>query len=164
MRNTFWICGWALVSGSVLLAQDITGDWQGTLKAGTQALRIVLQIARGDGDGWKATMYSLDQGPEAIPVNSVTLQDSTVKLTIEAVRATYEGKLGADGASIAGTLMQGQPLPLEFQRATKQTAWQIDPSPHTKQFVTVDKDVKLEVLDWGGSGRPLVLLTGLGNN
>jgi non-heme chloroperoxidase len=36
------------------------------------------------------------------------------------------------------------------------------------QFVTVDriadKDVKLEVLDWGGSGRPLVLLTGLGNN
>jgi pimeloyl-ACP methyl ester carboxylesterase len=30
--------------------------------------------------------------------------------------------------------------------------------------VTVDKDVKLEVLDWGGSGRPVVLLTGLGNN
>ncbi|QNI38359.1 alpha/beta hydrolase [Edaphobacter sp. 4G125] len=28
----------------------------------------------------------------------------------------------------------------------------------------VDKDVKLEVLDWGGTGRPLVLLTGLGNN
>jgi non-heme chloroperoxidase len=28
----------------------------------------------------------------------------------------------------------------------------------------VDKDVKLEVLDWGGSGRPLVLLTGLGNS
>jgi pimeloyl-ACP methyl ester carboxylesterase len=27
----------------------------------------------------------------------------------------------------------------------------------------VDKDVKLEVLDWGGSGRPIVLLTGLGD-
>jgi len=39
----------------------------------------------------------------------------------------------------------------------------LDPSPHTVQFVTVDKDVKLEVLDWGGSGRPLVLLDGLGN-
>ena len=37
-----------------------------------------------------------------------------------------------------------------------------DPSPHKIQFVTVDKDVKLEVLDWGGSGRPLVLLAGLG--
>jgi pimeloyl-ACP methyl ester carboxylesterase len=38
-----------------------------------------------------------------------------------------------------------------------------DPSPHTIQFVTVDKNVRLEVLDWGGSGRPVVLLAGGGN-
>jgi len=38
-----------------------------------------------------------------------------------------------------------------------------DPSPHSIQFVTVDENVKLEVLDWGGSGKPLVLLAGLGN-
>jgi non-heme chloroperoxidase len=38
-----------------------------------------------------------------------------------------------------------------------------DSSPHKVQFVTVDKDVKLEVLDWGGTGPPLVLLSGLGN-
>ena len=41
-------------------------------------------------------------------------------------------------------------------------AWR-DPSPHSVQFVIVDTDVKLEVLDWGGTGRPVVLLTGLGN-
>jgi non-heme chloroperoxidase len=39
----------------------------------------------------------------------------------------------------------------------------VDPSPHHVSFVTVDQDVKLEVLDWGGIGRPVVLLTGLGN-
>jgi pimeloyl-ACP methyl ester carboxylesterase len=38
-----------------------------------------------------------------------------------------------------------------------------DNTPHTVQFVTVDKDVKLEVLDWGGTGRPMVFLAGLGN-
>ena len=38
-----------------------------------------------------------------------------------------------------------------------------DPSPHTTRFVTVDKDVRLEVLDWGGSGRPIILLAGGGN-
>jgi non-heme chloroperoxidase len=38
-----------------------------------------------------------------------------------------------------------------------------DSSPHSVQFVAVDDNVKLEVLDWGGSGRPLVLLAGLGN-
>jgi non-heme chloroperoxidase len=30
-------------------------------------------------------------------------------------------------------------------------------------FVAVDKDIKLEVLDWGGAGRPVVLLPGLEN-
>jgi pimeloyl-ACP methyl ester carboxylesterase len=38
-----------------------------------------------------------------------------------------------------------------------------DSSPHTVQFVTVDKDVKLEVLDWGGSGTPLIFLAGAGD-
>jgi pimeloyl-ACP methyl ester carboxylesterase len=37
-----------------------------------------------------------------------------------------------------------------------------DPSKHNVQFVTVDDGVRLEVLDWGGSGRPVVLLAGLG--
>ena len=40
--------------------------------------------------------------------------------------------------------------------------WQ-DPSPHTVKFVTVEEGVQLEVLDWGGSGRSLVLLAGLGD-
>lgn len=34
----------------------------------------------------------------------------------------------------------------------------------TVQFVTVAPDVKLEVLDWGGSGQPLIFLAGLGND
>jgi non-heme chloroperoxidase len=39
----------------------------------------------------------------------------------------------------------------------------VDTSNHRVQFITVDKDVKLEVLDWGGTGRPLVFLAGSGN-
>ena len=46
-------------------------------------------------------------------------------------------------------------------------AWQaadrFDRSPHEVQLIEVEKDVRLEVLDWGGSGRPLVLLPGAGN-
>lgn len=38
-----------------------------------------------------------------------------------------------------------------------------DQSPHTVRFVTVGDDVRLEVLDWGGSGRSVVLLAGGGN-
>jgi non-heme chloroperoxidase len=38
-----------------------------------------------------------------------------------------------------------------------------DPSPHKTQFVAVEPGIKLEVLDWGGSGRSLVLLAGGGD-
>ena len=41
-------------------------------------------------------------------------------------------------------------------------SWQ-DLSPHLVQFVAVDNNVRLEVLDWGGSGTPMVLLPGGGN-
>jgi len=46
--------------------------------------------------------------------------------------------------------------------AQQPASWH-DPSPHVVRFVTVEKDVRLEVLDWGGSGRPVILLAGGGN-
>jgi pimeloyl-ACP methyl ester carboxylesterase len=33
-----------------------------------------------------------------------------------------------------------------------------DPSPHQVRMITVDSSVRLEVLDWGGSGRPLLFV------
>src|SRR5882762_1310577 len=66
-----------------------------------------------------------------------------------------------------------------MRRNKKQAAWMLlltfavpthaqksvwkDPSPHITRFVTVEKGVRLEVLDWGGSSRPLVLLAGGGD-
>src|SRR2546425_1351946 len=38
-----------------------------------------------------------------------------------------------------------------------------DTSGHKISFVTVAPDVRVEVLDWGGAGPPLILLAGLGN-
>jgi pimeloyl-ACP methyl ester carboxylesterase len=44
----------------------------------------------------------------------------------------------------------------------RQSLWR--PRTHyTRRFVTVDPGVALEVLDWGGSGRPVVLLSALGD-
>jgi non-heme chloroperoxidase len=38
-----------------------------------------------------------------------------------------------------------------------------DRTPHHVQLVRVDDGVRLEVLDFGGTGRPIILLAGLGN-
>lgn len=42
------------------------------------------------------------------------------------------------------------------------TNWQ-DPSPHIRKFVEVEQGINLEVLDWGGTGRSIILLPGSGN-
>jgi non-heme chloroperoxidase len=49
--------------------------------------------------------------------------------------------------------------PVLAQRAA---IWQ-DPSPHRVRLVAVDDGVQLEVLDWGGTGKPMILLAGGGN-
>jgi non-heme chloroperoxidase len=38
-----------------------------------------------------------------------------------------------------------------------------DPSSHTVRIIEVEPKVKLEVLDWGGSGEPILLLSGHGD-
>jgi hypothetical protein len=106
--------------------RDIGGAWQGTLSAGQQ-LRVVIQITKAADGTLTATMYSIDQSPTPIPVSSIKL----------------------DGASIAGTWTQRAPRTLVLERADVRSAWPLDPSPHTVRFVTVDHDVKLEVLDFG---------------
>lgn len=74
----------------------------------------------------------------------------------------------ASMAAIGATLVAAQwlsPTAVHSQAARAALAapaWQ-DPSPHRLQMVTVEAGVQLEVLDWGGSGPPIVLLAGSGN-
>ena len=153
MRNPISLL---LMFAGAVCAQDLTRDWQGALKGGAQELRVIVHIEKGDSGGWKATLASIDQSPDGgvtIPVESLTLEGQDVKIAVPAVRGSYEGKLNADGGAIAGNWTQGIPRPLELKRATPETAWK-DPSPHSAQFATVEKDVKLEVLDWRSSSSP----------
>ncbi len=98
---------------------DITGDWQGTIDAGIAQLHVVLHVSKNDGGGYSATLDSVDQGANGIPVTSITVKDSQIDFSSEAVHGTYQGKLNADASMIEGTWSQGQPLPLNFKRAVK---------------------------------------------
>jgi len=53
-------------------------------------------------------------------------------------------------------------LPLSVG-AQEVISWR-DPSPHRVRFAAVDEGVRLEVLEWPGSGRAIVLLAGSGNS
>ncbi len=154
----------ALSSGGSLHAQDISGTWQGTLHNGSTGIdrRLVLHIERNESGDWSGTFFTIDLTGDPIPLASVTLRGSDFGYSFGS-DAHYSGKLSEDSNSIKGTWSASAVLPLDFQRATKETLWSF-PAPHTVSFVTVDKDLKLEVLDWGGSGPPLIFLAGLGND
>jgi non-heme chloroperoxidase len=154
-KNTWIALGAVMLLASTLNAQ-ITGDWQGKIKAGSQEFRLFLQIANAEDGGWRATLLNMDNGSTLIPVDSMALKDSNLKLSIDSIQASYEGKLSTDRNSIEGTWIQGKPKPLSFKRAVPGTAWQ------RTHYITVEKDVTLEVIDWGGSGRPLIFLAGMG--
>jgi len=116
-------------------AQDatlgVTGTWQGTLQ-GRGPLRNVIVISKADGDGYKATDYSIDLRDTPVNpayVKSVTVVGSAVRLDILAVGAVFEGRLSADGNTIAGTWTQGASQPLVLVRATDATAWTIPEGP-----------------------------------
>jgi hypothetical protein len=112
--------------------RDISGQWQGTLHVEDSGLnlRIVFVIAKGDSGGWSTTFYSLDQSPIGVTSTSLTLQGSDVKFSADVPPGlSFVGTLSADGSSMKGTWTGVHTLPLELQRATKETAWPL-PDPN----------------------------------
>jgi bla regulator protein blaR1 len=123
-----WMIAFTMLPSSALQAQNLSGNWQGTLEVPSRKLRIVFKISL-DNDKWKATLHSIDQQGPGIPATSVTKDGSTIKIVVGGL-GSYEGKLSASGNEITGTWTQGAPLPLNLVRATPETAWAIpDPPP-----------------------------------
>lgn len=161
-----WVCVIAILFAGCLRAQDITGNWQGTITPpGRQAQRMIVRVFHDDGAALKAKIYSIDQGYEAQWLDFIAVRHSVVTFQLAGLQLSYEGRLSSNGNVISGTWTQGLSIPFVLHKATA-TAWSLpaDPSHHTVQFVSVEPNVKLEVLDWGGTGRPLVFLAGLGDS
>ena len=138
--------------------KSVIGQWQGTIQT-PQPLRVVLKVAETDGQ-LRAFLISIDQSPDYIPVTDISVSQGTMKFSVAAVQGTYQGKLSADGDEIDGNWTQGAPLKLDLHRAAPQASWL---AKSTTRSIEVAPGISLEVIDWGGSGPPLVFLAGLGN-
>lgn len=118
MKKLFLFAVFVVLAGSnVSQAQDMTGDWQGSLRAGVDELRLVLHITKAPDGSLKATLDSVDQGANGIPVNSIALNGSQFTMTVDAVHGTYNGEVSKDAKLIHGTWSQGTPMTLDFAKA-----------------------------------------------
>lgn len=126
-RLTLWIMALVALQGSALQAQNITGNWQGTVQAGPEKVRIVFKIAL-ENDKLKATLYSVDR-PSPPIATTITQDGSAIKMTVPSLNGNYAGKLSGDGNSIVGTWTQSAPQALNLARATPETTWAIPEPP-----------------------------------
>ena len=110
----------------------IEGQWQGTLQlSGGRQLRIVLKVSKAADGSLTVLNYSIDQSSQPMRTADGSLQGNVFHYAVPSLGNSYEGKLSSDGNLITGNW--AQTTPLNFARATKETAWEIpQPAPPLK--------------------------------
>lgn len=122
-----------LLFSCVLMAQDVTGDWDGVLSIQNIKLRLAFHITATD-NGLTATMDSPDQGAYAIPMTSATLVDGVLTLTLNSANLSYTGRLDENGV-IKGEFKQGpQPIPMNLTRTTTPIEKKVRPQDPVAPF------------------------------
>jgi non-heme chloroperoxidase len=145
------------------MAVDLTGTWQADSKP-----QRVLKIHKAT-HGYSGDFYDLGQegafAPRYNSVSRIIQSGNNVNFSLDKAEGTFDGTLSDDGKTFTGNwkMVYFPPQSITFTYTTKKDEWVTDASPHKARFVTVQPGVKLEVLDWGGNGSPLIFLSGLGN-
>jgi pimeloyl-ACP methyl ester carboxylesterase len=130
------------------------GDWRGTLAAGAARLDLILHVVRKNGT-LTATLDSPDQGATGLAVDSITVNDKSLRFEMKSLGADYEGMFSSDGSQIEGEFrQQGQRFPLTFKRVGGNdsqgslTLQKVDVGGHSLNLLI------------GGQGSPAVVFEG----
>ena len=99
------------------VADDVRGEWKGTLDTGGAKLRLVMKIGKLPDATFAGSMVSLDQAGSELPFSSVDFTNQTLRAEVKPIRGVFTGKLNAAGTEFDGVWDQmGNPLPLKMQR------------------------------------------------
>lgn len=161
MRSIMYLSALFALLATTAFAKDLQGIWQGHTQLGNLDEHYEFQITKDTRDHWAASAVIGEDWGLLHAADSISVDGRNIRFSLASVGSTYDGQLSEDGDSMTGVWSIGKALfPLPMVRPTPATRWQ--ETPHKTRLVTVEKSVKVEVLDWGGTGRPIVLLPGLG--
>lgn len=148
---------------------DLSGTWQGTMVVpGLGKLPRVMRITRA-GAGYDVKIYSAKESYVPIASRNVTIDGSSITVAFDMnsdpwldYHRTYRATLSSDGKSLSGTWSAPGVLnvPMVYHRTPPVALHMLQPVRDL--YVDVAPGVKDEVLDWGGTGRAMVLLAGQG--
>jgi len=128
-RRKAWVGSWTqggtplpleLTRGAfpvVPVVQGLDGDWDGTLEIGGQRLRLVFHVTTAAGEGTTASLDSVDQQANGIPITALSREGAQVKFDIKVIQGDFQGTLDAAGRTLTGTWTQaGNSGPLVLTR------------------------------------------------
>jgi pimeloyl-ACP methyl ester carboxylesterase len=114
MTPRSWTCVFLLMFMAFGQRSNPAGEWQAVV--GKQHLNLTVEQAAGG--TFSGTVVAVDQGNAVIPIDAFSFgDDGSVRFEMKSIPASFEGRLSADGASIAGEWKQGgASVPLAFRR------------------------------------------------
>ncbi len=134
LTGIFWVLITSFVQG-----QDISGQWFGVLAVQGTQLRLGFNIAKSP-TGYSSTLDSPDQGAKGIPTTSTTFDNSTLKLSVDALQLSYTGELKGD--SLVGTFKQGMlSVPMNLSRKEVGKKVVTKPQEPTKPYPYYSEEV-----------------------
>jgi len=152
---------------------SFAGIWEGKMD-NFPAIDLTINEVEGKVSGWVLLYFQVGS---AIPLLTPQAEGKALKFEVEDHRCggcgeqplKHQFRMELTGPDEATLRQLDVPKTdkstgpgLKLVRRQKSTPWS-DPSSHQVQFIIVEYGVRLEVLDWGGTGRPVVLLAGSGN-
>jgi len=97
--------------------QALEGVWEGALEANGTQIHVRFNFTKNADGSMAATMDSVDQGVNGVPVSSIARTGDTVKMDLKTVSISYEGTLNKDASAMTGSFSQGgASVPLNLQR------------------------------------------------
>lgn len=113
------------------------GVWTGKLNVGPQTLTLVLHVAHETSGNVVCSLDSPDQGAMNIPVKSDYCSADSIRVSLEQLGLSYQGRLKGD--EIVGTFTQGMAFPLTLKRGEeklKRPQNPVEPFPYKTEEVT----------------------------
>ncbi len=130
----------AILIGSTINAQDITGSWNGILKIQGTQLRLIFNISKTE-KGYTSTMDSPDQGAKGIPVTSTKFENSILKIELTNIGITYEGTLNKENTFIGTFKQSGLTFPLNLSKEKSKKEKIVRPQEPSKPYPYYSEEI-----------------------
>lgn len=105
------------VLGQNAASSSIEGNWLGTVDVSSIKMRLALKVSKSAEGSFAAKFDSVDQGVNNLDIDTITLQNKSVRFEAKQYGLSYEGTLNEKGDEIAGQIKQGAgTIPLVFKR------------------------------------------------